>query len=116
MTVTRSEPWRELGAEPHVDTPAVTCWVESIPRGETRPFHTHDTPWLTVVVSGGRAQVLTPGGGEPEEVELVTGTVKYNALPPSGRVRHALRNTGETDLLVVAVQLDLLPPGGPDRA
>ena len=98
-------PWKELGAELEVDTRDARSWVERIPRGESRPFHTHHRPWLTIVVSGGSAQVSDAEGGEPEDVELVTGTVKFNPLPAGGSVRHALRNTGDTDLVLVAVEL-----------
>jgi oxalate decarboxylase/phosphoglucose isomerase-like protein (cupin superfamily) len=99
------QPWHELGAELTVDAPGVASWVERIPRGERRPFHTHRAPWLTIVISGGTAHVLTPDGAAPEEVELRTGEVKYNALPAGQAVCHALLNTGDTDLVLVAVQL-----------
>ncbi|GAB2871339.1 FAD-dependent monooxygenase [Streptomyces mayteni] len=102
---TSGGPWVELGAALEVDTPGARSWVERIPRGEARPPHTHHRPWLTIVVSGGTAQVSGVEDAEPEDVELVTGTVKFNPLPAEGSVRHALRNTGDTDLVLVAVEL-----------
>ncbi|TDC78868.1 FAD-dependent monooxygenase [Streptomyces hainanensis] len=102
---TRGGPWVELGAALEVDAPGARSWVERIPRGEARPLHTHRRPWLTIVVSGGTAQVSGVDDAEPEDVELVTGTVKFNPLPAEGSIRHALRNTGDTDLVLVAVEL-----------
>ena len=98
-------PWHELGLDLVVDRPQVRSWVEYLPIGATRPFHTHRAPWLTVVVSGGRAMVLRSDGAG-EELELRTGEVKFNPLADGEPVRHALRNIGDTDLTLVAVQLD----------
>lgn len=104
-----SHPCVELGVEPLVCEPGVTSWLERIPQGETRPLHTHTLPWLTIVVAGGIAEVLGPDGSSREEITLTTGQVKFNPLPTGGEVRHALRNTGKTDLILAAVQVW---PGG----
>lgn len=98
-------PWEEIGTPLVVDTSLAKAWVERIPAGATRPLHTHRDPWLTVVISGGRADVLGPDGQRLDTVELTTGQVKLNALPNGRPVRHAMHNTGDSELVLVAVQL-----------
>ncbi|MBC9725833.1 hypothetical protein [Streptomyces sp. TRM68367] len=97
-------PWEEIGTPLVVDTPHARVWVERIPAGATRPLHTHRVPWLTVVVNGGQADILGPDGHRTGTVELASGQVKLNPLP-DGPVRHAMHNTGDGELVLVAIQL-----------
>jgi mannose-6-phosphate isomerase-like protein (cupin superfamily) len=113
MTAVRNDvpsgPWEELGVDLVVDEDQAQSWVERLGPQEERPFHTHRVPWLTIVVSGGRAVSTDHLTGEQTPVELRTGEVKFNPLPEGESTRHALRNVGDTELVLVAVQLSPAP-------
>jgi beta-alanine degradation protein BauB len=100
-------PWDELGAP--LDLAAdgefdrIRAWTERIGPGEERPAHTHRVPWLTVVVSGGRGR-STLADGTVQEVELTTGQVKLNDLA-GGPYRHSMRNVGDTEIVMIGIQL-----------
>ena len=98
-------PWDELGVDLVVDEPRLRGWVEHLPVGASRPAHTHRRPWVTVVVRGGSAEV-TDERGARTALDLSTGQVRFNPLDRGTPIRHALRNTGDTDLLLVAIELE----------
>lgn len=110
-TAVPAGPWIELGAPLDVDFAPARAWTERLAPGEERPAHTHRRPWLTVVVSGGRGR-STLADGTATEVELTTGQVKINTLD-GGPFRHSMRNIGDTEIVMVGIQLD--PPAASGR-
>jgi hypothetical protein len=105
--VSATGPWEELGAPLEVQVSGtfsgVRAWTERLAPGEERPAHTHRIPWLTVVVSGGRAR-STSADGTVTDVELTTGQVKFNNLE-SGPFRHSMRNVGDSTIVMIGIQL-----------
>ncbi|GGN59965.1 hypothetical protein GCM10011579_024650 [Streptomyces albiflavescens] len=101
-------PWEELGAPLCLDTPLVKAWVEQVPPGGTRPLHTHRKPWATVVLSGAKVRSLGADGEVIREGELPSGVVLFN--PAEQPLCHQMHNVGETELVMVGLQLEYGPP------
>ncbi len=80
---------------------------ERVPVGGGIPLHTHTDPFLLVVLSGERGEILDSDGNVRYDVDygaLSPGFMGYlgtEKLPDS----HALRNTGSEPIVVLQVEL-----------
>jgi beta-alanine degradation protein BauB len=82
----------------------VRVWTEAIAPGHQQNVHTHRTPYLSVMVTGGRAQVLTADGEVLYDVDRPAGAATW--FGPDGLpVTHTLRNIGDTEIRVVVVEV-----------
>ena len=82
----------------------VRIWEHRVPAGGTGPIHLHRRPYFSVVVRGTSGDTLGPEGAVLEQFILAPGTViSYgeDSLPET----HALRNTGEDEILIVTTEL-----------
>jgi hypothetical protein len=80
------------------------------PAGTTSPVHEH-RPGAMVVLKGGKSRNIPTGpeGGEPEEAaEAVRGQVAWSEGSPP----HATENVGDTDIVVIRVELKRKPGTG----
>ncbi|NYI04912.1 hypothetical protein [Allostreptomyces psammosilenae] len=110
-----AEPWEELHAPLLVDEPHLKVWLEVVKPGETHPAHTHRHPWVTVVISGGSGESWTSDGELIMAGTLPTGHVQYNGPEILPR-RHYVKNTGETEVRMIAVEMrDPASPGEQNR-
>lgn len=82
----------------------VRVWAEVIAPGEQQRVHTHRAPYLSVMVTGGRAQVLSGDGEVLYDVDRPPGASTWFG-PDRVPVTHTLRNTGDTEIRVVVVEV-----------
>lgn len=76
------------------------------PAGTTSPVHEH-RPGVNVVLQGGTSRNV-PEGGEPEEAaEATRGQVLWSEGSPP----HATENLGDTDIVVIRVEMKKRPAG-----
>ncbi|MEV7342863.1 hypothetical protein [Streptomyces sp. NPDC093544] len=101
-------PWEELLTPLCLDTPLVKAWVEKVPPGGSRPLHTHRKPWTTVVLHGAKVRSVGADGKVIREGELPDGIVLYN--PADQPLCHQMFNTGDTELVMIGIQLEFAPP------
>lgn len=93
----------DLGTKLLEETDRVRIWEHRVPAGETGPMHLHRRPYFSVGVQGTSGDTLGPDGAV-EHFTLTPGTVISHGpefLPET----HALRNTGEDDILIVTAEL-----------
>lgn len=94
----------ELGTMLILETDRVRIWEHRVPAGGTGPTHLHRRPYFSVVVRGTSGDTLDPEGGILERFTLAPGTVipyGEESLPEI----HALRNTGDDEILIVTTEL-----------
>jgi beta-alanine degradation protein BauB len=94
----------ELGTRLLEETDRVRLWEHRVPPGGTGPIHLHRRPYFSVVVHGTSGETLGPEGTVLEHFTLAPGAVLsygHASLPET----HALRNTGEDEILIVTAEL-----------
>jgi beta-alanine degradation protein BauB len=99
MDVTES-----LGTAVILQTERIRIWEHRVPIGGTGPMHLHRRPYFSVVVRGTSGDTIGPEGGVLEHFSLTPGTVLpvwADSLPQT----HALRNTGDDEILIVTTEL-----------
>jgi beta-alanine degradation protein BauB len=94
----------ELGTKLILETDRVRIWEHRVPAGGTGPTHLHQRPYFSVVIRGTSGDTLDPEGKVLEHFTLAAGNVlpyAEESLPET----HALRNTGEDEILIVTTEL-----------
>jgi beta-alanine degradation protein BauB len=94
----------ELGTKLILETERVRIWEHRVTARGTGPTHLHRRPYFSVVVRGTSGDTLDPEGTVLEHFTLAAGTViSYGdeSLPET----HALRNTGDDEILIVTTEL-----------
>ena len=94
----------DLGTGLVLETDRIRIWEHRVPAGETGPLHLHRRPYFSVVVSGTSGDTIDPDGAVLEHFTLTPGTVipyGEESLPET----HALRNTGQDEILIVTAEL-----------
>jgi hypothetical protein len=94
----------ELGTRLIVETDRVRVWEHRVPAGATGPTHLHRRPYFSVVVRGTSGDTLDIQGAVIEHFTLTAGAVisySEESLPEI----HALRNTGDDEILIVTTEL-----------
>jgi beta-alanine degradation protein BauB len=94
----------ELGTSLIEENDRVRMWEHRVPPGATGPTHLHRRPYLSVVVRGTSGDTLDPSGQVIEHFTLTPGTTFWygdDDLPET----HALRNTGDDEILIVTTEL-----------
>jgi hypothetical protein len=94
----------DLGTKMILETDRIRIWEHRVPAGGTGPTHVHRRPYFSVVVRGTSGDTLDPEGNVLENFTLTPGTViSYGeeSLPET----HALRNTGDDEILIVTTEL-----------
>lgn len=93
-----------LGTAVILETERVRIWEHRVPAGGTGPMHLHRRPYFSVVVRGTRGDTVGPDGDALEHFSLTPGMVLpvwEESLPQT----HALRNTGDDEILIVTTEL-----------
>jgi beta-alanine degradation protein BauB len=94
----------DLGTSLILETDRVRIWEHRVPAGGNGPTHLHRRPYFSVVVRGTSGDTLGPDGAVVEHFRLEPGSViSYGeeSLPET----HALRNTGDDEILLVTTEL-----------
>jgi hypothetical protein len=92
-----------LGTRILVENDRVRIWEHRVPPGDTGPMHLHRRPYFSVVVQGSNGDTLDPDGNVLEHFALTPGSVLWfgnEHLPET----HALRNTGNDEILIVTTE------------
>jgi hypothetical protein len=92
-----------LGTRMMLENDRIRIWEHRVSAGDTGPMHLHRRPYFSIVVRGSSGDTLDPVGNVIEHFVLIPGTVLYvdEHLPET----HALRNTGEDEVLIVTTEL-----------
>jgi hypothetical protein len=93
-----------LGTALLLENDRVRIWEHRVPAGATGPMHLHRRPYLSVVVLGSSGDTVDPDENVLEQFMLEPGTTLWvgsETLPQT----HALRNTGENEILIVTTEL-----------
>ena len=102
---------RPVGERLVLTNERIRVWEDVVAPGEAQPVHTHETPYLSVMVTAARAQVLDSDGRVLYDVDRSAGQVAWfgaDRVP----VTHTLRNVGAEEIRVVVVEmLDGAAPG-----
>jgi hypothetical protein len=91
-----------LGERLLLENDRVRVWEDRVAPGESQPVHTHRNPYLSVVVTPVRAEIVDADGAVLYDVDRQPGEVRWFEEVP---VTHSLRNTGDADAVVVVVEL-----------
>jgi beta-alanine degradation protein BauB len=94
----------ELGTTMILETDRVRIWEHRVPAGETGPLHLHRRAYFSVVVRGTSGDTVDADGSVLEHFTLSPGAVipyGEDSLPET----HALRNTGDDEILIVTTEL-----------
>jgi beta-alanine degradation protein BauB len=94
----------DLGTKLILENDRVRIWEHRVPAGETGPTHLHRRPYLSVVIRGTSGDTLDPNEDVLEHFTFAAGTVFWvgnEDLPET----HALRNTGDDEILIVTTEL-----------
>jgi hypothetical protein len=93
-----------LGTSVILENDRVRIWEHRVPPGGTGPMHLHRRPYFSVFVHGTGGDTVDPGGNVIEHFELTPGTVVWRGVDDLPET-HALRNTGEDEILIVTTEL-----------
>jgi hypothetical protein len=94
----------ELGTSMVLENDRIRVWEHRVGAGETGPMHLHRRPYLSVVVTGTSGDTLDADGAVIEHFTLTPGTSLWYAMDGSPET-HALRNTGDDEILIVTTEL-----------
>jgi beta-alanine degradation protein BauB len=100
----RMDTSEDLGTKLMLENDRVRIWEHRVPAGATGPMHLHRRPYLSVVVLGSSGDTLEADGNALEHFTFEPGNALWvgpEALPET----HALRNTGEDEILIVTTEL-----------
>lgn len=93
-----------LGTSLIEENERVRIWEHRVPAGGTGPTHLHRRRYLSVVIHGSKGDTLGADGSVLEHFTFAPGGVFWvgdDELPET----HALRNTGEDEILIVTTEL-----------
>ena len=82
----------------------VSVWADRVAVGETQSLHSHEHPYIAVIITGESGQSLGSGGEVMRNFQFTPGEVLrfgQDAVP----VTHALRNTGSEEIHMVIIEL-----------
>jgi hypothetical protein len=98
-----TEASEDLGTKLILENDRVRVWEHRVPSGETGPTHLHRRPYLSVVVRGSSGDTLDPSDAVLEHFTFAAGGTYWvgdDDLPET----HALRNTGQDEILIVTTE------------
>jgi len=94
---------RQLGHRVMLEDGHIRVWEHRVQVGNTENLHTHEKPYLAIVISGDTAESLDQYGNVTGVFQFEAGETYY--FPPEALpVTHQVRNTGFTDLVLVLVE------------
>jgi len=91
-----------LGTKVVLENERLRIWEHRVPPGGTGPLHVHRRPYFSVFVLGATGDTLDADGNVIEHFVMTPGTVYWSEDLPE---THALRNTGDDDILIVTTEL-----------
>jgi quercetin dioxygenase-like cupin family protein len=74
-----------------LENPRTRVWEMTLEPGEEYPMHSHEHPYLSLVIEGADLVLVEATGGE-EPLSVAPGAVVWREPPE----RHAVRNVGPT--------------------
>lgn len=93
-----------LGTRVLVANDRVRIWEHRVAPGTTGHMHLHRRPYFSVVITGNRGETVSGDGALLEAFDLRAASVYWygqDKLPET----HALRNTGDDEILIVTTEL-----------
>lgn len=97
-------PTDRVGERLLLDNDDIRVWEDVIAPGAEQPLHEHRLPYLSVVVTPARAQVLAADGTVRYDVDRQPGEVTWFG-PDRVPVTHTMRNIGDAEIRVVIVEV-----------
>jgi hypothetical protein len=94
----------DLGTRLILENDRVRIWEHRVPSGQTGPTHLHRRPYVSVVIRGSSGDTLDPNGVVLEHFTLTAGSVYWYGEEDLPEI-HALRNSGEDEILIVTTEL-----------
>src|SRR2546427_12078146 len=94
----------DLGTTMILEGDRIRIWEHRVAPGTTGPMHLHRRPYFTVVVVGTSGDALDLEGNVSEHITFTPGAVlpaREDSLPQT----HALRNTGDDEILLITTEL-----------
>jgi hypothetical protein len=82
----------------------VRVWEDVVPPGSEQPVHTHVRPYLSVMLTPARAQVVGADGSVLYDVDRQVGDTTWFG-PDRVPVTHTLRNVGDEQIRVLVVEV-----------
>lgn len=95
---------RAIGERLVLANDRVRVWEDVVAPGADQPVHTHRTPYLSVMLTAARGQVVDPAGVVLYDVERAPGDCTWfgaDRVP----VTHTLRNLGDAHIRVVVIEV-----------
>lgn len=93
-----------IGQRLVLDNEHVRVWLDIVAPGEEQPVHTHESPYLSVMLTDANAQVVDADGTVLYDVERSPGDATWFG-PDRVPVTHTLRNTGDAEIRVAIVEV-----------
>lgn len=93
-----------IGQRLVLDNEHVRVWLDVVEPGEEQPVHTHETPYLSVMLTDATAQVVDAEGTVLYDVQRSPGDSTWFG-PDRVPVTHTLRNTGDAVIRVAVVEV-----------
>ena len=93
-----------IGQELVLANDDVRVWLDVVEPGGEQPVHTHRTPYLSIMLTAARAQVVDADGTVLYDVERSPGDATWfgsDRVP----VTHTLRNIGDAEIRVAIVEV-----------
>ncbi|HET7530609.1 MAG TPA: hypothetical protein VFJ98_06580 [Mycobacteriales bacterium] len=93
-----------IGQELVLANDHVRVWLDVVAPGEEQPVHTHEAPYLSVMLTPARAQVVDGTGTVLYDVDRSPGDATWFG-PERVPVTHTLRNVGDAEIRVAIVEV-----------
>jgi oxalate decarboxylase/phosphoglucose isomerase-like protein (cupin superfamily) len=98
------EPSDRLGEELLVSNNLVRVWRDHLLPGKAQSIHTHQNPYLAIVIQGGIGQTVTADQTLLDSFNFEPGQALYFG-PETLPVTHSLQNIGDQTLEILIVEL-----------
>ena len=93
-----------IGQRLVVDNEHIRVWLDVVEPGEEQPVHTHEAPYVSVMLTPATAQIVDADGNVLYDVERSPGDATWfgaDRVP----VTHTLRNVGAATIQVAIVEV-----------
>lgn len=94
----------QLGNRVILENDHIRVWEHRVGPQETGHLHVHRRPYLSVVIRGAGGETVDSRGAALAQIDLRAGSAYWYGeqdLPET----HALRNTGDDEILIVTTEL-----------
>ena len=93
-----------IGERLVLETEQVRIWEDIVEPGTEQAVHTHRNPYVSVMVTPARGQIIGADGSVMYDVDRQPGESRWFG-PERMPVTHTLRNTGDSVIRVVVIEV-----------